>query len=594
MPLDEARDGSALIGKMAGRYLIVSELATDGRRTLYEAENVELGVRVTLGVVRADGTPTAQRLVNGEKLRSLKQPGLVTVLDVGKLDGGDLYLATERAIGTPLRTLITGKLLEQPRALAIMRQVLGALAAAHEAGAIHGDIKPENIFVASVDREERVKLADFGVATLAGLAKPGDPRYSAPESALGAIDARADLYAVGAVLFELLTGHPPFFADDANALRRLHAYAPRQTLKQRAPDLVFNHALEELVAMALERKRDARFQSARDMIAVLDHAVQSIAELASPAPDAARRRKPNDSLLLLAKDLMAPSASEASTDVAIPVNVGRHVPELPWPTRAIRWLRKAGDRLADRIRPILDRLTRTQKRILGSVGAALVVAIVVLVVTSGGESQRTHANVAERATSLIRDGKANEALPLLKREVAAHPDNGAAHALLGDAQLALGHEREALAAYASAVLAVPALAGQRSLLASVSRIAASRDPETAIAALDLIALRFGTQGHDVLATHASSDERAEVRHRAFLLAQRTGSIARTDRVASWILDLDQASSCEQRRAAIRKLASTSDQRSLPALRSARTHKCVERDATAAIQRITAASKKRGP
>src|SRR5258706_9264704 len=108
MSIDETWDEPGLVGKMAaGRYLIVSELAADSRRTVYEAENVELGTRVSLGVVHSDAsTTTEQRLREGAKLCSLKQPGLVAVLDVGKLDSGDLFVATELPDGASLRTLI--------------------------------------------------------------------------------------------------------------------------------------------------------------------------------------------------------------------------------------------------------------------------------------------------------------------------------------------------------------------------------------------------------------------------------------------------------------------------------------------------------
>jgi serine/threonine protein kinase len=337
----EPGDEPAAVGSIIGGYRILSASATDERRTLYEAESVELGTRVTLGVVRGDGMPATERLRDGEKLRFLKQAGLTGVLEVGQLDNGDLFVATERAIGTPLRLMIKGGLLEQRHALAIVRQVLEALAAAHDVGAIHGDVRPENIFLARDGKVERVKLAELGVGTIAG-AKPGDARYCAPGSANGAIDARADIYSVGAVLFELLTGYPPFVANDPITLRRLHTYAPLQTLKQRAPERTFNHALEELVAMALAREPEARFQSARDMIAVLDHALQSIEELGSPV--APRRRPANDSLLVLAKQLMPASAPEPSAAV-VPVNVDRHVPELSLWTRLVLWLRRLFRRL---------------------------------------------------------------------------------------------------------------------------------------------------------------------------------------------------------------------------------------------------------
>ena len=576
MAIDEEW-GSGLVGKKmaGGRYLIVSELATDGRRTLYEAENVELGLRVTLGIVRADGTPSTERLRNGEKLRSLKQPGLVSVLDVGKLDSGDLYVATERAVGTELRKLIAAAPIDQRRALVIVRQVLEALAAAHAAAAIHGDIRPENIIVSTDGRVDTVKVIDFGVATLTGATKSGDARYSAPEFALGAIDARADLYSVGAVLFELLTGHPPFFADNANALRRLHAYAPVQTLAQRAPDRSFIPLLEEIVAKALAKKRDARFQNAGDMIEALDNALQAIDEVAppEPEPESPRRRKPNDSLLLLAKDLM-PAAQATNDAPLVPVNIDRKVPELPWHTRVLAQLRKALGRvraelgkLDDKlgVRARLAKLDRKHKLLIGA-GAAVVLLVLVLVIAlSGGDDKpAAKTDVTARAQTYIEQGDA--------------------HAKSGDA-------RGALTAYGNAIALAPKLAEQPAVIASLRRLADTPDSALAIAALELVAQRSGSAGRHALAEHASSHPTAEVRQRARNLAMRAGAADRIDRVTSFSLDLEQATSCDQRRAAIAELAKTADQRAVAPLTEAKAHKCVERDASEAIQRVTAAAAK---
>jgi len=601
MAIDDDWEGSqrsGLVGKRAGRYLIVSELATDGRRTLYEAENGE-GERVTIGVVRADGTPPAERLRNGEKLRSLKQPGLVSVLDVGKLDSGELYVANERAVGAALRTLITGTLLEQRRALAIIRQVLEALAAAHAAGAIHGDIKPETINVAvnvTVDGSiDRVKLTDFGVATLAG-AKPGDGRYCPPETALGKVDGRADLYSVGAVLFELLTGHPPFFADDAEALRRLHAYAPMQTLAQRAPGVTFVPALEEVVAKALAKKRDARYQTADEMIEALDRAIEAVEEASPPPPDAdgGRRRKPNDSLLLLAKELMP--ASQATNDVVIPVNVDRKVPELPLSLRARKRARSALSPVRELaakvdaklgIRARLAKLSRRQKQIVAAAAALLVLLVIVAIAMPGG-GKPSHEDVVKRAKALTEQGKAKDAAALLTQEVAVRPENIRAQAALGATELSLGHEREALTAYQDGIAVSSALAADPDVVAALTEIAGSNDPKIAIDALELIALRSGVQGDNVITTVAATNANAEVRHRAYALTEQRGIVERVDRVASWLLDLEQAKSCDDRRAAITKLAGAADKRGLPALRKAREQKCVEKEAASAIQRLSSA------
>lgn len=313
-------------------------------------------------------------------------------MNAGKLDAGELYGATEPPTGTTLRALVTDKRLDQRRALLIIRQVLEQLAAAHAVGEIHGDVTPETIIILPGLGDDRVELGGLGAATRTGATRPGNPVYSAPESALGGIDARADIYAVGAVLFELLTGRPPFFADDANALRRLHAYAPVQTLTQRSPGESFPETLEKVVATALAKKRDARYSSATDMIAELDPVLEAI-EAAQEAPPVERRRIPNDSLLVLAKGLMPqpkPTANPAN-ELLVPVNVERTVPVLPWPTRAgmavRRWLGRA--------RPIAAKLGLTklgltklgprQRRILAWAAASLVLVLVIAMVTCGDD-----------------------------------------------------------------------------------------------------------------------------------------------------------------------------------------------------------------
>jgi hypothetical protein len=416
--------------------------------------------------------------------------------------------------------------MEPRRALLIIRQVLEGLAAAHAVGAIHGDVTPEHIVITPGLGDERVKLTDFGVAALTGAMRAGDPVYCAPEAAFGRVDGRADLYAAGAVLFELLTGHPPFFADDANALRRLHAYAPMQTLKQRVPDLAFADQLEPVVSTALAKGRDARYQTAGDMIAALDPVLQAIEEAAAAPREAAseRRRKPNDSLLLLAKDLMPSSSGAGPVEPLVPVNVAREVPELPWPSRA----RMAVSRAVSRVRA----LPQKQRRLLAAGGAGLVLVLVVALVTCGGKT----------------------------KPIATARGDGRADLTRASAALAAGDERDAMVAYESALAARVAFVTDPQVIADVGRLTSSKD--------------------------------RDIRQRALVLAEDHGFAAEIDRVPSWMLDLEQASSCDERRAAIVRLADAADKRALPALRKAEAHKCVKRDAADAIVRITKPEKTR--
>jgi serine/threonine-protein kinase len=469
--------------------------------------------------------------------------------------------ATERPDGMTLRVLMAGVPMDQGRALRIIRQVLEALAATHDAGSIHGDVKPENVVILRGLGDIRVKLV--------GPARTGDPVYSAPECALGPIDARADVYSAGAVLFELLTGRPPFFADDASALRRLHAYAPMQTLKQRAPNLSFSDALESVVATALAKNRDARFQSAAAMIAALDPALQTIEAAATASLTAPRPPEHNDSLLLLAKDLMPSRSAEVANQPFVPQNVDRNVPRLPRTHK----LRRAATRGVSKLR-------RVHKRVAAAIIAALVVGLVIAAVTCGKHAPKS-SGVAERAKQLVADGKPLDAIALLQRD--PHPD-ARAYLTLGDAHLAVHHDRQALAAYKSAIELQPALATEPSLIAGLNQIAGTTPVANAIVALELLAQRSGASGTAALVSHAATNPHARARHRAVELAERAG--IEYDHVLSWSLDLEQSEDCDERRALIGKLATTSDARALDSLRRAKAQACVELDATAAIRQIT--------
>src|SRR5262249_46319735 len=160
-------------------------------------------------------------------------------VEVGRLDDGRLFLATELVRGASLREVMDRGILDQRRALSIIRQVLDALGAAHAVGVIHRDIKPESIMLVEGGGQhggDLVKMLGFGVAKLfadtattlgenkltkVGVSAFGSPRYIAPECVVGGnVDQRADLYSVGAVMFELLTGKPPFYDDDPQKLMR--------------------------------------------------------------------------------------------------------------------------------------------------------------------------------------------------------------------------------------------------------------------------------------------------------------------------------------------------------------------------------------
>jgi hypothetical protein len=310
-----------------------------------------------------------------------------------------------RAEGTTLRELTDGRLLDQRHALMLVREILAALVCFHAEHRRHGHVAPETVLVLPGLGSNRVKLTGEN-------AKDVDPRYTAPEQAFGAADERADIYSVGAILFELLTGYPPFIADDTNALRRLHAYAPVQTLKQRAPTLTFVDALEDVVARALAKKRDLRFQTAGEAIEAID-AAQIVVEAAiarTPSPEEPRR-KHDDSLLLFAKDLVVQPAATRD-DALVPVNVDRHVPELPWHSRAMLQLRRVyarGRVLAARLLARFRALDRTKQFTIASIAGLVIVALAIVTCSGGGK-------IATRAKPAATSATADEASPAAKPE----------------------------------------------------------------------------------------------------------------------------------------------------------------------------------
>lgn len=224
---------------------------------------------------RVIGGPVAIKLLNpapkhewrfereAELLAQLSHPGIVRHIAHGRLDDGRLYLALEWLEGEDLEARLAGRGLTMREALILARRVAEALGAAHSLGIVHRDVKPSNVFLVDGD-PTRPKLLDFGVArvlsasaTRTGTAL-GTPAYMAPEQAKGErdLDARADVWSLGCVLFECLSGSPPFTGDHPMAIlgKIVIARAPRVTeLRPEVPP-----DLDDLVARMLSREREAR------------------------------------------------------------------------------------------------------------------------------------------------------------------------------------------------------------------------------------------------------------------------------------------------------------------------------------------------
>jgi serine/threonine-protein kinase len=223
----QATDPSARLGEIVDdRYRIVAHVATGGMATVYRAEHVHTGAAVAIKVLHPEfgGNEEIVARFRREVLasRSIQHPSVVAALDLGRLPDGALYMVLEFIQGEDLLMLLArDQPLGQRRAVKIGLQVAQALVAAHTAGVIHRDLKPDNIMLVERGGDpDFVKVVDFGIAKvtkqqgrpLTALGSVfGTPDYMAPEQARGTdVDHRTDLYALGIVLYEMLAGRTPF------------------------------------------------------------------------------------------------------------------------------------------------------------------------------------------------------------------------------------------------------------------------------------------------------------------------------------------------------------------------------------------------
>ncbi|WP_438029485.1 serine/threonine-protein kinase [Sorangium sp. So ce233] len=303
------------------RYRLLREIGTGASSTVYEAEHVDLGRRVALKVVSAEHSATdvvASRFRREARVLSrLSHEHLVKVHDFGMAADGRLFCGMDLLEGETLdAVLVRGAAIDWRDALAMAVKVLSALELAHAEGLVHRDVKPENLFLTRPSgaagstslADAGLKLLDFGLAKClsedrgeadgvadatgagegparAAIAIVGTPEYMAPEQAAsGRIDGRADLYALGCVLYEMLTGRLPFVEPSLVALLDAKIKGSPERLRERAPSRQIPPFVDELVMRALARHPSVRFQSATEMRQAVLKALEA------PARARSRRR----------------------------------------------------------------------------------------------------------------------------------------------------------------------------------------------------------------------------------------------------------------------------------------------------------------
>ncbi len=265
------------------RYRVLEKLGEGGMGSVYKVEHVRMGKIAALKVMRGDialDRALKQRfLQEAQVVARLSHPNTVQVFDTGELDDGSLYITMEFVSGKDLAWHLKAHgPMSESRAIGIGLQLLASLQEAHEAGIVHRDIKPANVMLTRRRKgdEEQVKLLDFGIAKLqeaearTTLDIVGTPAYMPPEQIRGeAVDGRADVYACGALLFELVSGRQLFVGQTPAEVITQHSSAPVPKIGDVLPTANISPRFEAVLEKALSKNAADRFQDAESMRAAL-------------------------------------------------------------------------------------------------------------------------------------------------------------------------------------------------------------------------------------------------------------------------------------------------------------------------------------
>src|SRR6266849_477510 len=340
-----------------GKYQLLSRLGVGGMGEVYKVLHVHLNAVRVIKLMRsaiANDKAAHDRFLREARLATrIQHPNVAALFDFAELDDGSFYMVWEFIEGTNLHELIESNGPLSPKyAAKLAVQALRGLDAIHRAGIVHRDISPENLMITRDDEgQERVKIIDLGIAKTGG--DEGDDKtatgmfvgkwkYCSPEH-LGMlpegqrIDGRADLYSFGIVLYEMLTGVPPFQADTPHAYLMLHSSEKPRALVEVNPSMPSSPALEALIFRALEKDRKKRFASAREFACATEEIEPSL----------------NDQIGASRPLPRAVEVTEEPTKVASPTQLSGGVPP-----KALAVDSKTPTELTDHGKPIANRELR--------------------------------------------------------------------------------------------------------------------------------------------------------------------------------------------------------------------------------------------
>ncbi len=563
---DEGEDLARIGQVIDGRYRLDKLLGRGGMGVVYRAEHVAIRRELAIKLLHPSlaAIPELRSRFEREAIAigRIDHPNCVGVSDFGRLDDGTLFLVMDLLDGRSLGDLMDAEApLVPERALKLLRHVLAGLGHAHQAGIVHRDVKPENVYVVATETEpEFAKILDFGIAkmidgsevddgvrlTQAGVAF-GTPVYMSPEQALGnPLDGRSDLYSASVMAYEMLCNRPPFWADDKLEILSMHTTRPPPPMADVLARVVGHSgrmpaAVEDIIRKGLAKRREDRWTTAGEYMAAIDQ-VQSL--LVDPTYEGPR----------------APSTGAVGL-TPTPALALDAQPSTPTPVLLTHRRKRPGPSLH----------TIAGVALVGAAALGVLIAILLRDPPARRSTPVDPTTPAGKAAALLDRGKPGEAIKAIeagKKESASDPD---AQLQLGHAYQAQRKNGEAVAAYRRAVELDPRKVADDSMRAALRTISQDTDIDAAMAALALrVKLDDAEARRTVIELAGGSD--MPRRRPAAAVADKLGLSGEVNWLQSYLYDLEQRDLCTQRKEAVVKLRALGDKRAISALEQAQFRK----------------------
>lgn len=624
LPAPPAADQPSLVGKvLSGRYRIEEQLGSGGMGAVYRAEHTLMHKRLAIKVLHPEMTRLPEVVARFEReamaAAHIDHPNVAAATDFGKLDDGSFFLVLEYVEGISLREALADGPLSPLRVVHIGRQIAAALARAHSLGIVHRDLKPENVMLVQRDGDpDFVKVLDFGIAkvpvqelshardskhktlTRAGMVY-GTPEYMAPEQALGQeVDARADLYALGIILYELLAGRRPFEAESPVTLLGMQVTQPPPSFRTSAPDVDVLPELEALIMELLEKEASRRPSDARQLCEALEQ-LEPIIKTADPHGRVLRRptRQP---IIVSAVDAIGPALVVRLTKTrqvvagslqrlgpAIerlrPVSRGVLAQLKPWTRRLRAWLQSPQvERIVSAVRarlPAPVRALPVHVLLVSGLGVTVVVVVSgsLLLCSQRAPLQLESLFAAEhwppavaapepaKATEEQLVGAASKGAQAVQALVVAYPSDPQPLKILARVHMAANEHLEAMHAYAKLFALSPEMRADQEVQRNVVLAAGSSEAEVSDAAFALMEEAMGSHGPDLLyamAFEGKAKGKAQLRALRTVKSDKLKASATPAMLVA--MELRLTGSCQGKYSLLERAKEHGDQRTLVQLR----------------------------